>query len=305
MELLFNMDYVAVIVAKEKNLHPGAVTDLHAILPNAQEAKWLDEHQACEIPFVPKYGLDRDKICALVHLLSDTLAMPLDIAILPSQDRRKKLLLSDMDSTIIEQECLDELASETGQREIVSAITERTMRGEIDFSCALRERVALLKGLKLSRVKNVIDTKITFTPGAKTLLATMKAHGAITALVSSGFTLFTQYVADRLGFDFHFANQLEFEGDSLTGKLIEPMLTGVQKQQTLLRLCQQQGLQPQQALAIGDGANDIPMIESAGLGIAYRGKPIVMKAALAKIAYSDLTSALYFQGFRKSEFIMQ
>lgn len=279
------------------------MADLHANLPQAQEVKWLDLHRACEIPFTPQQSLDDDARRALCQKLQDGLSLSADLGIFPDRNRRKKLLFADMDSTIIEQECLDELAGEIGLKEAVSKITERAMRGEIDFDDALRERVALLKDLPLARVNDVIDEKITFTPGAKTLVNTMKAHGAITALVSGGFTLFTQYVADQLGFDLHFANTLDYTGDSLAGTVAEPILGALQKREKLLDLCRQKALDPDDALAIGDGANDRFMIGAAGLGLAYRAKPVLGKTADALITYGDLRTALYFQGYAGSEFI--
>jgi phosphoserine phosphatase len=296
------MGYVAVIVAKE-SLPARVLDDLRADLALTQEVKWLDASHACEIPFNPEGNLDGKARLALAQLFQDRLGLKADIGIFHDQNRRKKLLLADMDSTIIEQECLDELAEEMGIKAAVAKITERAMRGEIDFDNALRERVVLLKGLALQRLQAVIEKKITFTPGAKTLVETMKAHGAATALVSGGFTLFTQHVAEKLGFDVHFANTLDYAGDRLAGTVTEPVLGAGQKRQILLDLCKQKGLEPEDALAIGDGANDRFMIEAAGMGLGYRAKPVLAKAADALVMHGDLGAALYFQGYAKNEFI--
>jgi phosphoserine phosphatase len=254
--LSLGMNYVAVVVAKENGLSEQALSDLRANLDLSQEAKWLDLHHACEIPFTPQHHLDDGARRALGKKLQAGLSLAADIGIFPAHNRRKKLLFADMDSTIIEQECLDELAGEVELKEAVSAITGQAMRGEIDFDQALLGRVVLLKGLPLRRLQAVIDEKITFTPGAKTLVKTMKAHGATTALISGGFTLFTQYVADKLGFDLNFANTLDYAGDTLTGAVAGPVLGAAQKCEKLLDICRQKDLDPDDALAIGDGAND-------------------------------------------------
>ncbi len=296
------MDFVAVIVAKDEKLREASVNALRAHLPQAQDIDWLAPHRACEIAFTPKTALRLDARHELASLLQEKLSLPADIGIFLKENRRKKLLLADMDSTMIGEESLDELAREIGVHDTVAAITGRAMRGEIDFETALRERVALLKGLPLTRVRNVIE-KITFTPGAKTLAASMKAQGAYTVLVSGGFTLFTEHVAACLGFDSHIANRLECEGERLSGTVTEPILGGAAKQQALLDVCKQKGLAPDDALAIGDGANDLMMVESAGLGLGFHPKPVLAEAADAQIRHTDLASALYFQGYRRDEFI--
>jgi phosphoserine phosphatase len=241
-------------------------------------------------------GLERE--------LRESLATrPIDIAILPAANRRKKLLIADMDSTIIEQEVVDELAAVAGIGEAISAITARAMKGEIEFEPALRERVALLQGLPETAIQHVIQKRITFAPGGRTLVATMKAHGAFTAIVSGGFLPFTRHVAERLGFDSHQANELLIAQGRLTGRVREPVLGKNAKVEALKRLAAKLGLSLDDAVAVGDGANDVPMLRLAGLGVALHAKPAVREAAPVRIDHGDLTALLYLQGYRKDEFV--
>ncbi len=233
---------------------------------------------------------------ALAHL-------PVDIVLQPAEGRRKQLLIADMDSTIIGQECVDELAGALGLREQISAITERAMRGELAFEPALRERVHLLAGFPVAGVERLLDEVITLNAGARSLVTTMAAHGAHTALVSGGFTLFTQAIAERAGFAEHRANLLERDADTLTGAVREPILGREAKRSALWEMTTARGLTSGQALAVGDGANDLAMIEAAGLGVAYRAKPIVAAAADAHLAHADLTALLYAQGYREDEIL--
>lgn len=227
----------------------------------------------------------------------------LDWAIQPEESRRKKLLLADMDSTMIPVECIDELADFVDLKDKVSAITEAAMRGELDFEGALTERVALLKGLTQEQLAACYKERISLMPGAQTLIRTMKANGAYTALVSGGFTYFTSRVASAIGFDMNHANTLDIENGALTGKVVPPICGANTKLETLKRLAGERGLAQQEVLAVGDGANDIPMIEAAGLGVAYHAKPKTQAAATAAVRYGDLTSLLYFQGYKDSDFI--
>ncbi|KMO18553.1 phosphoserine phosphatase SerB [Methylobacterium platani] len=228
---------------------------------------------------------------------------PIDVSVqVAGPHRRKRLFLADMDSTMIGQECIDELADVVGLKDHVAAITERAMRGEIAFEPALRERVALLKGLPLTAVDAVIAERITLMPGGRTLVRTLKAHGAYTALVSGGFTLFTGPVAERIGFHEHRSNRLETEGDTLAGTVAEPIVGRDAKRDALLELRTRLGLDPAETLAVGDGANDLAMLEAAGLGVAFRAKPAVAAAAHARIDHGDLTGLLYLQGFAAAEF---
>jgi phosphoserine phosphatase len=208
-----------------------------------------------------------------------------------------------MDSTIIEQEVVDELAAIAGVSIAVSSITERAMRGEIEFEPALRQRVALLRGLPATAIETVIRDHITFAPGGRTLVATMKAKGAFTAMVSGGFTDFTRHVAETLGFDSHQANRLIIEDGRLTGRVVEPALGKTAKVEALDRLTGKLGIAADEVIAVGDGANDIPMLQRAGLGVAFQGKPAVRAAADVRIDHADLTALLYLQGYRKAEFV--
>lgn len=224
-----------------------------------------------------------------------------DWAITPKENRRKKLLISDMDSTIIGQECLDELADFAGLKAQVSAITERAMRGELDFASALTERVAMLKGLDLSALEACYSQRVTLNPGAKALTATMKANGARCVLVSGGFGYFTSRVAKAAGFDTDRANSLIDDGKALTGAVGLPILGREAKLAALKEEAARVGATPADAVAMGDGANDLDMIRAAGLGVAYKAKPIVAAETLARIEYTDLTAALFFQGYREEE----
>jgi len=227
---------------------------------------------------------------------------PVDFAIQPAENRRKRLLIADMDSTIINVECLDELADFAGVKAQVSEITERAMRGELAFEGALRERVGMLKGLSTSALQTCFDERVRLNPGAETLVRTMAAHGARCALVSGGFTFFTSRVADAAGFHLNRANTLIELDAALTGEVGDPILGKEAKLAALNEETAALGLTPADALAVGDGANDLAMIEAAGLGVAYRAKPIVAAQADAKVDHADLTALLYFQGYRFEEF---
>lgn len=224
-----------------------------------------------------------------------------DVVVQPAATRRKNLLVADMDSTMIEQECIDELADFAGIRDRISAITERAMAGELDFESALKERVALLTGVTLDQIATLVS-RITLTPGARALVQTMRAHGAHTALVSGGFTQFTQPVAERIGFHQTFANRLVIKNRALTGAVMEPVQGREGKRAALAGLRERLGLSRAATLAIGDGANDLDMLREAGLGVAYHAKPKVAEAADARVDCADLTALLYAQGYRSSEF---
>ncbi|NWG54343.1 MAG: phosphoserine phosphatase SerB [Hydrogenophilaceae bacterium] len=228
--------------------------------------------------------------------------LAVDWAIVKAENRRKRLLVADMDSTIITVECLDELADYAGLKAEIAAITERAMRGELVFEDALRERVGKLKGLGLDALARCYEERVRLTPGARTLARTMAAHGARCVLVSGGFTFFTARVAEAAGFHAHFANTLIDDGAALTGGVGAPILGRAAKLETLTREAAALALTPADALAIGDGANDLDMIRAAGLGLAYRAKPIVAAEADAQIAHTTLETALYFQGYAQREF---
>jgi phosphoserine phosphatase len=221
----------------------------------------------------------------------------------PQLGRRKKLFLADMDSTMIGEECIDELADFVGLKADVAAITERAMRGEMQFEAALRERVALLKGLPISVVDKVLAKRITPTPGGRELVMTMRANGAYTCLISGGFTVFTKAVADMLGFQENRGNTLQVEDGKLSGRAAEPIVGREAKLATLIELREAFGYDNLDTLVVGDGANDLGMIQQAGLGVAYHAKPVVAAAAAAQIDHGDLTALLYAQGYRREEFV--
>ncbi len=236
-------------------------------------------------------------------MLRDTLAgLPVDVAVQREDSRRKRLLVADMDSTMIDQECIDELAAEIGLKEHVAAITARAMNGEIAFEPALRERVALLKGLPLPVIGAVIAGRITLAKGGLELVTTMKRHGAWTALVSGGFTMFTGPVAAKLGFDEHQANTLLHEDGKLTGAVAEPVLGREAKATALRAACERLGITTDDALAVGDGANDLDMLRLAGIGVALHAKPSVAEQARFRIDHGDLTALLYLQGYGRDDF---
>ena len=222
---------------------------------------------------------------------------PIDIIVQPVQNRRKKLFLADMDSTMIGQECIDELAAFVGLKAEVSEITERAMRGELEFEPALRERVSLLKGLNISVVDDIITNHLTLTSGGRELVQTMRKNGAYTCLVSGGFTLFTSKIGAMIGFHEDRSNLLELEGDTLKGTVREPILGKEAKLATLIELRDKLGLAHHDVLAVGDGANDLAMLGEAGLGVAFKAKPAVAAAAHARIEHTDLTALLYAQGY--------
>ena len=256
------------------------------------EGRWLAPGAAFEAPISD---------VALRDAVASALApRPIDVNTIPAQNRAKRLLVADMESTMIEQEMIDELASLTGRRQEMSALTRATMSGEIDFKTSLRHRVGLLAGLTTRDIATVA-ARISLMPGAAALVATMKTHGSLTALVSGGFTIFAESVAHRLGFDRCFANSLHIEKGRLTGRVAEPILDAAGKLDILHNLATGLGLAPAQVLAIGDGANDLPMLQAAGLGVAFRAKPAVRAAMQASptgavIDHAGLTAVLHLQG---------
>ena len=308
------MFYVATLIS-----HPDrpAVNDalgqkVARYLPHGRPVDWLAPETAMDIAFLlDDADADSERAAAdvLGELAGDIREIiggePVDVVIQPHEGRRKKLLVADMDSTMIGQECIDELADYAGFKARVAAITERAMRGDVAFEPALRERVALLKGLPAAVIDEVIAERIRLTPGGPTLVATMRAHGAYTCVVSGGFTAFTAKLAATIGFDEQRANTLLTDPDGrLTGLVAEPIVGRDAKLQTLVALRERLALKLDDTLAVGDGANDIPMIEAAGLGVAFHGKPAIREAAAAAcIDYGDLTALLYAQGYRREEFV--
>ncbi|MEA2920132.1 MAG: phosphoserine phosphatase [Bradyrhizobium sp.] len=300
------MSLVATLICNPADpaLDSTVVDGARAILPSPDPARWLFDGVAVDIPFGDQTAFEARDIQAVDHRLREARGdLPIDIVVQPRAARRKKLFLADMDSTMIGQECIDELADFAGLKAHVAEITERAMRGEIEFEPALRERVALLKGLPVSVVDEVLAKRITPTPGGRELVATMRAHGAYTCLISGGFTLFTNAVADMVGFQENRANQLVVENGKLTGEVREPILGRATKLATLVELLESFDLDDIDTLVVGDGANDLGMIQAAGLGVAYHAKPAVAAAAAARIDHGDLTALLYAQGYRRDEFV--
>jgi phosphoserine phosphatase len=290
------MDTVVVLIARpgtgalDSSLLTAAVG-----ITKAADVRWLAQDEACEIAAAGGTDLEN----SLRSLIEDR---PVDIAVLPAAHRRKRLLVADMDSTMIAQECIDELGAAAGRGEKIAAITARAMRGEIDFIASLRERLSLMAGLD-ARVIGRLLGATRFTAGGRTLVQTMKSHGAHTVLVSGGFTVFTSHVAKMLGFDAHRANELVIEGGKLTGRALEPILGRDAKTAALRELARRFGLDLVETLAVGDGANDIDMLAASGLGVAFHAKPAVRAQARVKIDHGDLTALLYLQGYAKSEFV--
>jgi phosphoserine phosphatase len=295
------MSLVATLICNPNSpaLDSTVIEGARAVLPQPNRAVWLHDEIAADISF----SSDEDALVLADRLRAARGDLPIDVVVQPLATRRKKLFLADMDSTMIGQECIDELADFVGLKDHVAAITERAMHGEIEFEPALRERVALLQGLPLDTIDKVLATRITLTPGGRALVQTMRKHGAYTCLVSGGFTQFTKVVAERLGFAEHRANELLAENGKLTGQVAEPILGREAKLATLLALREADDLDAIDTLAIGDGANDLAMIQAAGLGIAYHAKPTVAAAAHARIDHGDLTALLYAQGYKRSDFV--
>ena len=260
-------------------------------------ADWLAPGIACEIPFEGVAPARADE--AVRMALGQR---PVDVAALPRDGRRKALLIADMDSTIITIECIDELADFVGIKNEIAAITERAMRGELDFEQALTQRIGRMKGLERAAMERCYEERVRLMPGARALVRTMAANGAFTALVSGGFTFFTERVAKAAGFAVQRANTLVFEDDRLAG-VARPILGASAKREALDEFRAEKGLAPEATLAVGDGANDIPMIQAAGLGVAFHAKPKTAAAAGARIDHGDLTALLYFQGYRASEIV--
>ena len=276
-----------------------AVETARAALPGAGPAQRLGPG-ASDIPFNVETAVDQR---SLAERLRGTTS-GIDIVVQPAAARRKKLFLADMDSTMIGQECIDELADYVGLKAHVAAITERAMRGDIAFEPALRERVALLEGLPISVIEEVLRDRIRLAPGGKTLVATMRANGAVTCMVSGGFTLFTDRIAAMIGFDKSRANRLTLvDGHKLAGKVADPVFGRDGKRAVLIELRQDLGLAKNDTMAIGDGANDLDMILEAGMGVAYHAKPKIAATAPARIDHGDLTALLYVQGYRREEFV--
>jgi phosphoserine phosphatase len=290
------MDSVVILIAAPGSRAIGPAMARSAGDLTAARPQWLHEGEALQFSMASPSAAMRLEIARLVR------DQPIDIAILPAENRRKRLLIADMDSTMIGQECIDELGTLAGVGERIKAITASAMKGELDFEGALKARLALVKGLPESAIATILKDRITFTPGGRTLIATMKAHGSYAALVSGGFVQFTGHVAKGLGFDEHRANELIIERGELVGSVREPILGKDAKVSALHALAKKLKLSLADTLAVGDGANDIPMLKDAGLGVALHAKPVVQQAVSVSINHGDLTALLYLQGYRREEF---
>lgn len=289
------MTKILSLIAPPGGLDPGMVAALAGREPLGAAA-WLAEAEACDIAIVGPVEEAR-------RIASGAFAdAPVDINVVPVAGRAKRLLVADMESTLIENEMIDELAETVGLGAEVREITWRAMNGELDFRDALRERVALLAGLPVDRLE-VVATRIRLMPGAPTLIATMRAHGAFTAIVSGGFLVFTRLVRRWIGADHDEGNDLEIAAGSLTGEVREPILNRDGKVEALRRLAARLGLGVEAAIAVGDGANDVPMLQASGFGVAYRAKPAVAAEAPLRIEHGDLTALLYLQGYSRAAFV--
>lgn len=299
------MNTIVTLIANpaQTALDPGLVRSVEAPFAGAR-VEWLAEGEAADI--VIDDPLSDDGRATLAEDISVLLhGQPIDFAIqtVTDEDRRKKILIADMDSTMIRQECVDELADEAGVGPYVASITARAMNGEIGFEGALRERVALLAGMPVEVIDRVIATRIELMPGGPELVATMRRHGAWCALVSGGFTDFTSRIAAMIGFQENRANRLLQENGKLTGKVAEPILGRQAKADALLDISKRLGLTPADAIAVGDGANDLTMLDMAGTGVALHAKPKVAEQADIRIDNNDLTALLYIQGYRREEIV--
>lgn len=297
---LLSVMLVATLISnpKDRVLSTGLAHRAAAAV-GASETRWLAPGIACDIDLPVGIAPDHPQ-AILRELLS---AEPVDVIIQNAGSRRKQVLIADMDSTMIDQECIDELADEVGIKAAVAAITARSMNGEIAFEPALRERVALLAGLETAVIGRIIKRRITLASGGLELVRTMRANGAYTALVSGGFESFTQPIAAMIGFHENRANKLLEQGGRLTGFVAEPILGRPAKADALNEIAAGRGLTPADAIAVGDGANDLDMLRLAGSGVALHAKPVVAAEARMRIDHGDLTALLYIQGYRQEEFV--
>jgi len=282
--------------------HPAlepSVANMAREAVGARRIDWLAPGIACDLPLPEGHAGNQ----AEERLRAALTGLPVDLAVQPAHGRKKKVLIADMDSTVIDQECIDELADEIGIKQRVAAITARAMNGEIAFEPALRERVALLAGLELEVIERVIAGRITIAAGARELLATMNAAGAYTALVSGGFDVFTGRIAARLGFHEHRANRLMEKEGRLLGVVAEPILGRQAKADALIEIAARLKLDQREVMAVGDGANDLDMLRLAGAGVALHAKPSVAAQSRIRIDHGDLTALLYLQGYRREEFV--
>jgi phosphoserine phosphatase len=285
------MQHILTLIGPPGGLDPTLVASVREALSGTSIATLADREAAdISLPALPDMDTVREILAGA----------PIDAVATQAPNRRKRLLIADMDSTIVTGETLDELADFAGLKDRIAAITRRAMNGEIDFASALRERVAMLKGLPLSALQATWE-RVRLTEGARELVATMRAHGAMTALVSGGFTFFTTRVAELTGFDLHRANVLLDDGSYLIGRVAEPILDRNAKLQTLQQLAAGHYIPMEQTIAVGDGANDLPMLRAAGLGVAFRAKPLVAAEAHARVDHTNLRALLFIQGYSAGE----
>jgi phosphoserine phosphatase len=290
---------LTLVGAKASGLAHSLVDDIRSALQGqgvqVQAPDWLAPDLACDLGI--EGGEPRRTMAFIARRLAGE---PVDVAIQPALGRQKRLLLADMDSTIVTGETLDELADQVGLKDRIAAVTARAMNGEIEFKEALQERVALLAQLPVTALE-LTFARLTLMPGALELVATMRRHGAHTILVSGGFRYFTSRIRDRVGFHQDEANDLEIARDRLTGRVKQPILDKDAKLASLDRAVARLAITRQDAVAVGDGANDLPMLEAAGLGVAYHAKPVVAARVQVQVNHGDLTALLYFQGYRQAD----
>jgi len=292
--------FIATLIASSRTLGADdlsrAADAIAGVGGIAGKPEWLDEGVAADLPFA---RIDPSSARAAL----EGLLPQVDVIVQPRAGRVKKLLLADMDSTMITCECIDELADYAGIKDQIAAVTESAMRGELDFEAALTARVALLGGMDAAMIDRCRDERVKLMPGARALIQTMRANGARAVLVSGGFTVFAEPVAEAIGFHRALANRLEIEADKLAGRVALLIVGSDAKRETLLAEIADLGITAAEAMAVGDGANDIPMIQAAGLGVAYHGKPKTAAAAGARIDHGDLTALLYAQGYKRADWV--